>query len=101
MVTIRENGTYPFLISWTVDPKIIIAIDFYYLTLVEKEVIQDLEDFEDISSRAMVSIDQEEESEIEKYLGEFVVNEAFILILFILNNNYDFLVLYLRIKCLE
>lgn len=64
-------------------------------------MIQDLEDFEDISSRAMVAIDREEESEIEKYLGEFVVNEAFILILFILNNNYDFLVLYLRIKCLE
>lgn len=52
---------------------LIIGFKFDYLTLVEKEVVQFLDEFKDMSSCIIIALDRGEESETEKYtsLGSF------------------------------
>lgn len=64
-----------FHLSQRRNPKIIIGFNFDYLTFVKQEMVQILNDFDVMSSLAMITLDQEDDSSTNEYLGEFMVKK--------------------------
>lgn len=81
---------------WTGDPVTIIGFNFDHLTLVQKYVVQFLDEFKVMSSHTIISLDRGEESEIDKYLSKFEVIETIISKIFIRRVSYAFIMCICR-----
>lgn len=62
MVTAGVSSASCFPLSWIRNPKIIMGFDFDYLTLVEQEVVQILNDFEVMSTCAIITLHHGDDS---------------------------------------
>lgn len=83
MVTIGVIGSYHLPFSLTSDPKDIISFEFADLSPDEQEVVQELPDFKFTSSRTLITLDRGDSSEIDEYLGEYVVEKYLYLKVFL------------------
>lgn len=81
-VTTMADGSLCFPLSWIEDSKTVIVFNFEYPTPFEREVTQVLDEFKFTSSHTKIILDRGEGSEIDKYMGKFIVIETFILRLF-------------------
>lgn len=78
MVTGGVTGISCFPLSWKVNLKIIMGFDIDYVSLFDQELVQILNDFEVMSSRAMITLDQRDDSRINKYSCNLIVKKTLV-----------------------
>ena len=70
MATIKANNAFSFSLSWTKNPQLIKGIYFNAHSSFEQEVIRILISFQLMSYHTVITLDQEDNCQVEKYMGK-------------------------------